>query len=191
MRVDVPEGPGRPGGRTAGAVAVAAALVVLFAAAVALAGPETGAADKVGRAAPAFALRTLQGDAMDSKAAVEQKRPVLLNFWGIRCQSCLEELPYLAALHETYGRAVSFYGINVDGIDGDFLRQQMDKGGVRIPYGIVADPEMKLLDLFEMTAAPLTILVGPEGTIRYVHEGFAAGDEEPLTRAIRDVVSAR
>ncbi len=98
---------------------------------------------------------------------------VLVNFWGIRCQACIEEMPFLERLHNKYGsKGLVILGINTDGVDGPLLKKFLPQLPVNVTYPLIIDPDFSLVDTFEMVAAPLTILVAKDGTVRYRHEGY-------------------
>ncbi len=54
-----------------------------------------------------------------------------------------------------------------------------------IGYTVIPDPDFKVVDLYKMTAAPLTVVVDRGGKVRYRHENFVPGDEKGLEEAIR------
>jgi peroxiredoxin len=43
---------------------------------------------------------------------------------------------------------------------------------VKVSYPLVIDPEFELADAYQMMAAPLTIVIAKDGTVRYRHEGY-------------------
>ncbi len=98
---------------------------------------------------------------------------VLINFWGLRCQSCIEEMPFLERLHNEYdGTGLVILGVNTDGVDGTLLKKFLPQIPVSVTYPLIIDPDFSLVDTFEMVAAPLTILVAKDGIVRYRHEGY-------------------
>jgi thiol-disulfide isomerase/thioredoxin len=117
---------------------------------------------------------------------VSRKRgPVLVNFWGLRCSSCLEEIPFLNSIAQKYFDKIIVFGINVDGVDNETLQQKIRKQKLEFAYEVVPDPEFLLVDFFRMKTAPLTIIVGKNGDILYRHEGFERGDETRIEENIR------
>jgi peroxiredoxin len=117
------------------------------------------------------------------------KTVVLVNFWGVRCQNCIEEIPFLERLYHKYGgRGLAIMGVNTDGIDaatlGRFLPQLP-----KMSYTIVVDPDFKVNDAFQMSAAPLTILVAKDGTIRYRHEGYTPEIEQEYVDLIEKLLA--
>lgn len=58
--------------------------------------------DELNAPAENFAYRLVETDAQEELASLEGK-VVLLNFWATWCPPCLEEIPHLNRLQETYG----------------------------------------------------------------------------------------
>ena len=123
-------------------------------------------ANFVGQPSPAFEAVDITGTPVASAKLFDAGKVVVLNFWGLRCGACLAEMPSLNDLHERYKDRVVFLGVNNDGVDGPFLAKQIAKMNLKIGYTTLPDPEMKLVDLFQMTVAPLTLIMDPKGTVR-------------------------
>jgi len=144
---------------------------------------------KPGDAAPAFSGAATSGAPVESKDLLSRNRAVLLAFWGIRCSSCLEEIPSLRKIQEEFREGtLQVVGVNVDGVDAATLKSLMEEEKIAMNYTVLADPDFKVADSFALTAAPLTVLIDREGKVRYSHYGYKAGDEIPLRATILDVV---
>ena len=106
-------------------------------------------------------------------ADYEGKSVLVVNFWGLRCQNCIEEMPFLERLYNKYGsKGLVILGVNTDGVDEKLLPEFMPQLPVKVSYPIVVDPAFALADAYQMMAAPLTILIAKDGTVRYRHEGY-------------------
>ncbi len=143
----------------------------------------------VGDEVPSFTFVDVSGEKASLDEVLEKYDLVVVNFWGLRCASCIQEIPHLNEMSEKYSRKVKFLGINADAVDGGFLREQMEYMGLEIRYTIVPDPEFKLIDLFGLTAAPLTVVIGKDGKVVYIHEGYNLGDEKKLEKAIKNYLN--
>jgi len=103
---------------------------------------------------------------------------VLVNFWGVRCQNCIEEMPFLERLFHKYGgKGLTIIGVNTDGLDSATLAKYLPNLP-KVSYPIVVDPDFKVNDAFQMSAAPLNVVVAKDGTIRYRHEGYEPAIEQ-------------
>jgi peroxiredoxin len=115
---------------------------------------------------------------------------VVVNFWGLRCQNCIEEMPFLERLHNKYGsKGLVILGVNTDGVDEKLLLKFMPQLPVKVNYPIVVDPDFTLADAYQMMAAPLTIVVAKDGTVRYRHEGYEPSIEGTYVEIIEDLLS--
>ncbi len=128
--------------------------------------------------APALALSTLDGEAID--LASLRGRPVLLNFWASWCLPCKIELPALktwAALHPE----VTVLGVSIDR-DPNALRRALP--GLNLPWPTVLDDGSAARD-WGVTTVPTSILISPGGQIQGAHTGIALGPElEAMLRGL-------
>lgn len=151
--------------------------------------PSPGYGGWAGRAAPAFQAADLDGVQVSLPELLGKSTAVVVNFWGLRCQSCLEEMPYLAALADKFGtRGVRVIGVNADGAAKEKIREMLPKLGIRPSYTLLCDQEFKVMDAFGVTATPLTLLVRPDGVVAYEHLGFGEGDEKKLESELLKVI---
>ncbi len=160
-------------------------MAVLFLAATAGTGGAGDAAGLVGKNAPMFSTIDLDGKPMQFAEVLQASSLVVLNFWGVRCGSCLEEMPHLSGMHARYlAQKVKILGVNVDGLEPAKLKSLLPQVAAVPPYPLLVDQDFKITDLYAVSAAPLTFIVLPNGKIVYQHEGFTAGDERKLEEEI-------
>ena len=89
----------------------------------------------IGKPAPAFVLKQLDGNAADFSPEQMKGKVWLLNVWSSWCVSCREEHPVLVALSKS--GAVPIYGLNYKEVRGD--------GEFKMPE--VETPESKAAEL--------------------------------------------
>jgi len=163
------------------------AWTLLFAGCVSAPGPELTEATQYPRA-PATSFEYMDGST-NTLADYLGKSVVLVNFWGLRCQNCIEEMPFLERLHNKYGsRGLVILGINTDGVDSALLKKFMPQLPVKVSYPIVIDPEFALADAYQMMAAPLTVVIAKDGTVRYRHEGYEPDIEGKYIQLIEELL---
>lgn len=146
----------------------------------------------IGKASPEFTAKDLEGNDV-VLSSFKGDKVVLVNFWGLRCGACIEEMPHLNDLHDKYGeKGLVVLGINADGIGADFLTSP--RGMVNLPhelkYTVIQDPDMKLIDLYKMEAAPLNIIIDREGVVQFYHMGYEPGDETKLEDKVKEVLGS-
>lgn len=124
----------------------------------------------VGDSAPMLTLKTLGGETLNFTEL--KGKTVLVEFWATWCPPCLEEMPYLIAIHEKYAarKDLVMIGINRDhelGTVADYLKNNPkiswpqvfgEKGGVS-----------QACDAFGVTGIPELFIIGPDGKIIAAH----------------------
>jgi thiol-disulfide isomerase/thioredoxin len=95
---------------------------------------------------------------------------VYLDFWASWCGPCKLSFPYMNRLAETHAAdGLVVVAVNVDRERGkaDFFLGQVKN---RLP--IVYDPDGREAKRFNVKAMPTSLLLGRDGKVRYVHNGF-------------------
>lgn len=109
----------------------------------------------VGKIAPNFALRTLDGEMVQLEDFRGQ--PIFLNFWATWCQPCIVEHPVLQAGARQFDGRVQFIGVVYHDetakiqafIDakGEWGPTLLDEdGSVAVSYGVYGAPETFFID---------------------------------------------
>ena len=139
--------------------------------------------------APDVSMQVMDGDVV-KLSDHRGSDVVIINFWGLRCQNCIEEMPFLERIKNKYGgKGLVLYGINTDGVDGEILKKLIPKMPIKVSYPIVLDPDFTLADTFEMMAAPLTIVIAKDGTVRFRHEGYEPEIESTYIELIEQLLA--
>jgi cytochrome c biogenesis protein CcmG/thiol:disulfide interchange protein DsbE len=138
------------------------------------AAPET----LVGKPAPDFSLRDLDGRTVDLKAL--RGKPVLLDFWATWCAYCREALPSVELLHRALKDKLAVFGI--DDEEPELAREYLLKYGYTLPT--LVDRKDQAVNLFHLNGWPTTVLIDQEGKIAFYDEGF---ESEKLRDALRAV----
>ena len=112
--------------------------------------------------APALDVQDLQGQRWTSDSL--KGRAVVLNFWATWCPPCKEELPSLQTLHDIGGGDPVVIGINVRET-ASHVRRYLASTGMNFP--VVLDPKAELASRYGVKAFPTTLLIAPDGQIRW------------------------
>jgi thiol-disulfide isomerase/thioredoxin len=117
-------------------------------------------------AAKHFEAKELTGSTM--RLADLKGKVVLLNFWGIWCKSCRQEIPHLAALD----RAWREKGLVVLGADYGDAPADLEAFAkeLEMTYPILVDDT--LADLYEVLVYPTSVIIDREGRVRLRVEGY-------------------
>ncbi|MEO7992965.1 MAG: TlpA disulfide reductase family protein [bacterium] len=148
----------------------------------ALAAPTLACQKPVKPTAPAFEIRTLDGDTLSSEQLYGHK-PVLISLWATWCGPCRQEAPVLNKLYAEYGTKVQFLAISVDDPNaGSAVRDFQKSQGINYP--IAHDTKAIYGQRFQADAIPKVVMVDKHGTV--VHESVGFGGEAELTKAFKE-----
>ena len=145
------------------------------------------AADKFkpGDKAPDFTLKSVAGPEVKLSSAAG-KQVVLLNFWGLRCGACLEEMPYLDKIWKDYkDKGLLILGVDTDGVGVEDVVATLKEVQVSVAYPLLIDPDFKVTDLYTNFLVPLTLVIDKAGAVQYIHTGFEKGTEKHYEDAVK------
>lgn len=185
-------------------------LIPALVAAVALAGPASAAAEDaarwrpeegrelIGTPAPEWRdLDWIQGGPLTLEDL--RGRAVLLRFWLVGCPYCRTSAPALVRLHEEFGdRGLTVVGLHHPkseaAKDPDLVRRAAQHYGFDFPVAL--DNRWSTIRAYGVGSVftrytSVSFLIGPDGVIRWVHDGgaYAPGDGEE-GRAYEALVAA-
>ena len=95
-------------------------------------------------------------------------KPVVLNIWATWCHPCIDELHVFTRLESSYGDAVQIVTISKDATAG-LARRFLDAHG--IPLRVADDPDDTIEKRLDLSVVPVTIVLDPQGIVRYVSIG--------------------
>jgi thiol-disulfide isomerase/thioredoxin len=134
--------------------------------------------------APDFSLRTVDGQSY-SRGDLHGKY-ILLEFWASWCGPCREALPEMFRLRREFqDPRFVMIGVSEDEDQSKF-EDFVAKQGIRWPQDW--DPEGKLLARFSSDAIPSYVLIGPDGSMRFLQKGYTADTYLRLRHAIDDAL---
>ena len=112
---------------------------------------------------------------------------VLLNFWGVWCTSCRQEIPELVALD----RQLRDRGLVILGPDYGDAPETIPEfvAEYGMTYPVLLDDG--LAELYEVIVFPTTVIVDRGGRIRYRVEGYLPERFEEMTRVVEYLLEAR
>lgn len=146
----------------------------------------TGAAASslIGRPAPDFALKGLDGNNL--RLSEYRGQVVLINFWARWAGDSRVEMPALDRLDKTYRRAgLVVLGVSVD---EDATRAGEFATAMRVSYPILFDTGPRIGRGYFLGTMPTTVLVDRSGIVRYVKVGYKAGDDRAFIDQIRELL---
>jgi cytochrome c biogenesis protein CcmG/thiol:disulfide interchange protein DsbE len=120
----------------------------------------------VGQPAPNFALADLHGNPVRLEDL--RGRPVILNFWGSWCASCVEEFPILRVVSEGSGQAPVVLGIVVrdTSTSASAFMARMDA-----TWPVAMDPGEQVARAYGVYGAPASFFIDANGVVRGRQQG--------------------
>ncbi len=135
--------------------------------------------------APDFVLKS--STAQNLRLSEFRGEVVIMNFWSSDCRRCRKQLERLAEI----GKAnrpdrMSILSVNVDGDSSKTRRVIADQS---LPFPVLFDSQKKVVRLYDPDRLPMTVMIDPHGTVRFIHEGYQSGDEAQYVQEIAELLA--
>ncbi len=141
---------------------------------------ESAAMKMIGQPAPDFDLKLLNGK--DFSLTDHTGKVVVLDFWATWCVPCVRAMPaYLAATSDIDPDKFLFVAVNQDEpapLVKEFLKRRS------WTVSVAMDPGAKVGEEFNVEGLPHTVVIGPDGKIVALHEGYRRGVESELRKSV-------
>jgi len=126
----------------------------------------------VGRAAPDFVLRSLDGETV--RLSDLQGQPVVVNFWATWCSTCRAETPDLIAMYEEHrDDGLTLLGVNLREADGQIQGFVAEYG---ISFPVLMDRNGQVAGTWRIggpnNGVPSTYFIDSAGVVRLVVFGY-------------------
>jgi thiol-disulfide isomerase/thioredoxin len=160
----------------------------------------------LGTPAPDFTLTVLDGPGGTRKVSKADLagKVVMIDFWATWCGPCLEELPEVAKMIESYaGKNVVIVALSQDeGADeGDgggvreLVEETLRKKGLDLQKGSVGmvalDPTREVGEKFKVSTLPAVIILDSKGVVQSVHIGFSRDVRSVLSEEIDTLLEGK
>jgi len=124
-------------------------------------------APEVGKRAPDFQLNTLDGQSVSLSDL--KGKPVLVNFWQIRCPPCAYEMPYLQQIYDEWQRnGLVLLAINI--VESSSQAEEfMQSQGLSFP--VLLDSEAAVAQRYNIRYIPTSFFIDKDGIIKYIKVG--------------------
>lgn len=147
------------------------------------AGPTGRSVPAEGTTAPAFSLKDISGNVVESSRFLG--KPTVINFFATWCPSCVEEIPGFVDVYNKYrDQGFELVGISLDTDTRKVLPPfVMDHG---IAYRILVGDIATAKAYGGVSSLPTTVFIGKDGRIRKFHVGFM--DREAFDSEVRKLL---
>lgn len=126
------------------------------------------------------------GDAGAIDLAAYHGKVVYVDFWASWCVPCKQSFPWMNTMHRQYGND----GLVIIAVNMDQVRADADEFLAKYPaeFAVRYDPEGRLAPRFKVRGMPTSALLGRDGKVLLIHEGFKSKDVAKLEQAIREAL---
>lgn len=163
--------------------------------------PSAGSKEKfdVGELAPVFALRAVNGDVINENTvavdryfgadAKQAKKAVLISFFATWCEPCKKELPFLAALYDTYkDKGVMVVSVSIDREPDQIEVIKSLATNANAKYPVLSDRFNIVAKRYMVSKLPLVYVVSPDGKVAFSRVGFTEETPRAVTEEIRKLI---
>jgi peroxiredoxin len=119
------------------------------------------------------------------------KSVILLDFWSTFCEPCKAEFPHLRALYdEQKSKGLIVVGVAMDGPETiadvhSFVKR------FELDFPVVTDDDSRIASLYDpKKSMPLSVLIGRNGHIVVVREGYNPGEEKLVAADVAKELAA-
>ena len=148
--------------------------VGILAAGPVLAQDDDASEDKI--AVADFRLKDLKGKQVTLHERLKQG-PVLISFWATWCKPCLQEMPHLDDINDTWSeRGLTTFAISIDKPRSQSKVRSYIQSK-RYKFDVLLDPNEEAFRRMQGQSVPYVVLLKPDGEAQYVKVGYRPGDE--------------
>ena len=134
-----------------------------------------------------FTVTTITGETFNLYEKLDEGKYVFLDFYFTTCQPCINMIPDMNAIFETYGcnnsDEVYFMSIDYGDTDADVIQFKDDYGSKLPSASGVEGGGNDVADAYSVEFAPHLMLISPE---RQIVANIIGSSEESMTTALED-----
>lgn len=155
--------------------------------------PESFQGLKLGQKVPNFELTDLKGKSFRLYDFLNSGNFVLINFWATWCPPCIQELPSMELLNQSFkGEAFSILAISVDEKTQDVVNFMNQIGERSLSFLVLLDP-LKLVSQaqFGTQKYPESFLIGPDRVLLEKYIGERNWMDSKIVAQLKELMSKK
>ncbi len=147
-------------------------------------------------AGPAFAVETgqgapdvdLPGAGVAARLSELRGKVVYVDFWASWCGPCKQSFPWMNEMQKKYAAK----GLQIVGINVDARREDADAFLKNVPaqFAVAFDTRADAAKRFDVKIMPTAVLIGRDGKVLFLHQGFREQDRSELEARLAQAVDA-
>jgi alkyl hydroperoxide reductase subunit AhpC len=150
----------------------------------------------IGAPIPPIKARGILGRDVDLRGMLAQRSKILLVFWSMYCQSCIEKLKALVTVRERYGpQGVKIISVNTDGEYGHgadavrrFVVEFEEKNKIKLNFPVLYDEKNPLPQALQIEFLPTIVSVDPDGRVLNIYQKFDESSDAAILAGIEGIV---
>lgn len=112
-------------------------------------------------------------------------KPIVLQFWGVRCSPCLAEMKLLSELQDKVGaQKLLIVGVNTDRQSPEHLAEAMTQREIHPSYKIVIDDDLSASRQYTDWLMPVVVVLDRQGIVQFTHTGYSQNIAEEIESEI-------
>jgi thiol-disulfide isomerase/thioredoxin len=142
----------------------------------------------VHKPAPQITLDTIGGGTLDLDS-FKSKNVVVLDFWATWCPPCRAALPILAEVTKSYeAKGVKFFAVDLKE-DPSKIQKFLSAQGLTV--NVALDKDGKAAEKYGVSGIPQSVIIGKDGIVRVVHEGFSEDLKTSLAAELDEILAGK
>ena len=150
---------------------------------------------RAGDQVPRFRARDIFGVEVCLDQDLQSSRRVVLTFWSMYCQACIEKFNATVAVQKKFEpQGLRVISVNTDGeyrkgeqTIRDFLAEYERKNSVKINFPVLYDESNWVAHAMRIEFLPSIISVDPHGRVYGFYQGFDEATELEIQQGIEDL----
>jgi cytochrome c biogenesis protein CcmG, thiol:disulfide interchange protein DsbE len=129
----------------------------------------------------------LPGSSVGAKLSDLKGKVLYVDFWASWCGPCKQSFPWMNDMQKKYGAK----GLQIVGMNVDAKREDADNFLKELPaqFAVAFDSKGESAKRFAIKGMPTAVLVGKDGKVLMVHQGFREQDRAELEAKLNDALN--